>query len=53
MNNDRRMALLYILIAIVFAITPFIGTLSNPMVWLAALIFLALGGYHLIKASKK
>jgi FtsH-binding integral membrane protein len=53
MKNDRRMAVLYILIAIIFAIVPFVGTLSNQLAWLAALIFLGLGIYRLSKIFKK
>jgi len=53
MKNDWRMALLYIVIAIIFAITPFVGTLSNPLIWLAAVVFLGLGTYRLVKAFKK
>jgi hypothetical protein len=53
MKNDRRAAILYILIAILFAVTPFVGTLTNPLLWLTALIFLGLGIYRLVKPVKK
>jgi hypothetical protein len=53
MKKDRLIAIFYILLAIVFALGPIMGTLSNQMVWLAALIFLGLGIYQLSKSFKK
>ena len=53
MKNGRSLAILFILIGIIFAITPFVGTISNQMVWLAALIFLGLGIYSLVMTFKK
>jgi hypothetical protein len=53
MKKYRFMAVFIILIAIIFAITPFVGSLSNPMLWLAALIFLGLGIYLLVRSFKK
>jgi putative Mn2+ efflux pump MntP len=53
MKNDWHMPVLFILIGIIFAITPFVGTLSNPMLWLAAAIFLFLGLWQLVKFFKK
>ena len=53
MQNNWRMAVLFILIGILFAITPFVGTLSNPLLWLTALVFLVLGIYRIVKALKK
>jgi len=49
MKQAWHMPALYILIGIIFAFTPFIGTLTNPLLWLTALIFLGLGGYRLVK----
>jgi hypothetical protein len=53
MKNDWRLTVLYILIGIIFAITPFFRTLTNPLLWLAALIFLGLGVYRLVKSLMK
>ena len=53
MNKDLRLPLLYILIGIIFAVTPFVKTLTNPLLWLAALIFLGLGIYRLLRPAKK
>jgi len=53
MKNDRRMTILFILIGIIFAITPFVKTLTNPLLWLTALVFLGLGVYRLVKAGKR
>ena len=53
MKYDWRMTVLFILTGILFAITPFVKTLTNPLLWLAALIFLGLGVYRLVKAVKK
>jgi hypothetical protein len=53
MKYDRRLTVLYILIGLLFAITPFVKTLTNPLLWLTALIFLGLGVYRLVKAGKK
>jgi hypothetical protein len=53
MKNDGRMTVLFILIGIIFAITPFVKTLTNPLLWLTALIFLGLGVDRLVKAGKK
>ena len=53
MKNDGRMTVLYILIGILFAITPFFKTLTNPLLWLTALIFLGLGVYRLVRTFKK
>ena len=52
MNNDLRMALFYFLIAILFAAAHLIGTLNNIWPWVAALIFLGLGIYHLVRLRK-
>jgi hypothetical protein len=53
MKHAWRMPALYILIGILFAITPFIRTLTNPLLWLTALIFLGLGIYGLVKPLMK
>jgi hypothetical protein len=53
MKNDRRLTALIILIGIIFAITPFVKTLTNPLLWLTAVIFLGLGVYRLVKPGKK
>jgi len=53
MKKDLRLTLLYILVGIIFAITPFIRTLTNPLLWLTALIFLGLGIYRLLMPAKK
>ena len=50
MKYDWRFTALFILIGIIFAITPFVRTLTNPLLWLAALIFLGLGIYRIVKA---
>jgi len=46
------MAVLFNLTGILFAITPLVKTLTNPLLWLAALIFLGLGGYRLVRIKK-
>jgi hypothetical protein len=53
MKNDWRLTALYILIGVIFAVTPFVKTLANPLLWLTALIFLGLGVYRLVKSVKK
>ena len=53
MKKDWRMTVLYIMIGILFAITPFFKALTNPLLWLTALIFLGLGVYRLVKPTKK
>ena len=49
MKYDWRMTVLLLVTGILFAITLFVKTLSNPLLWLAALIFLGLGIYRLVK----
>ena len=49
MKYDWRMTVLLLVTGILFAITPFVKTLTNPLLWLAALIFLGLGIYRLVK----
>ena len=49
MKKDWRLSALYILIAILFAIAAIFKTLTTPLLWLAALIFLGLGVYRLVK----
>ena len=49
MKYDWRMTVLLLITGILFAITQFVKTLSNPLLWLAALIFLGLGIYRLVK----
>ena len=53
MKKDRFMAVVYILIAVIFAAAPAIGTVSNPLIWLAVLIFLGMGIHRLVRAFKK
>ena len=53
MKYDWRMTALYILTGIIFAVTPFFRTWSNPLLWLCALIFLGLGIYRLVKPLMK
>jgi hypothetical protein len=53
MKYDWRMTVLLLVTGILFAITPFVKTLSNPLLWLAALIFLGLGIYRLVKPLMK
>ena len=53
MKKDWRLTVFYILIGIIFALTPFIRTLTNPLLWLTAFIFLGLGFYRLVKTFKK
>ena len=53
MKYDWRMTVLILVTGIIFAIAPFVGTLTNPLLWLAALIFLGLGIYRLVMTLKK
>jgi hypothetical protein len=53
MTRDRWMAVIFILLGLLFALAPFIGTLSNQMVWLAALIFVGGGLYLFVRTFKK
>ena len=53
MKYDWRMTVLIFVTGIIFAITPFVRTLTNPLLWLSALIFLGLGIYRLVKPLRK
>jgi hypothetical protein len=53
MKYDWRVTILILLAGILFAITPFVKTLTNPLLWLAALIFLGLGVYRLVRSLQK
>jgi hypothetical protein len=53
MKKDWRLTVLYIVIAILFAMAAIYKTLTTPLLWLTALIFLGLGIYRLVKPLMK
>jgi hypothetical protein len=53
MKKDWRLTVLYIVVAILFALAAIFKTLPTPLLWLAALIFLGWGVYRLLKPVKK